>query len=174
MERICSQCFNVIHGIETVYIPASVTDIAEGTFFSTFDLREIIVDEANRSYKSENGLLLSRDGTLLLAWPDSIEGNELVIPDGVERIGEYMFYGRCEDGYSVVLPESVKEIGTMSMPHAMASLTLPSTLERIDDYVFYDGISIDSITYNGTGADWAKISIGDGNTGLDSVVIHMS
>ena len=174
VERISSECLNVIRGIETVYIPASVTDIPEGTFFSTFELKEIIVDEANPNYKSENGLLLSKDGTLLLAWPDGIEANELVIPDGVERIGEYLFYGRNNGSYSVVLPESVREIGTMSLPEWMDSLTLPAGLEKIDAYVFYDGISIDSVAYNGTGADWEKITIGDGNTGLDSAEIHMN
>lgn len=174
VEKISAECFNVIQGIETVYIPASVTDIEEEAFFSTFDLKEIIVDEANPNYKSENGLLLSKDGTLLLAWPDGIETNELVIPEGVERIGAYLFYGRTDGSYSVILPESVREIGTMSLPYHMASLTLPAGLEKIDEYVLYDGISIDSITYNGTAADWEKITIGDGNTALDSAAIHMN
>ena len=174
VEKISAECFNVIQGIETVYIPASVTDIEEEAFFSTFDLKEIIVDEANPNYKSENGLLLSKDGTLLLAWPDGIETNELVIPEGVERIGAYLFYGRTDGSYSVILPESVREIGTMSLPYHMASLTLPAGLEKIDEYVFYDGISIDNITYNGTAADWEKITIGDGNTALDSSAIHMN
>lgn len=174
VERISSECFNVMRGIETVYIPASVTEISEGAFFSTFDLKEIIVDEANRNYKSENGLLLSKDGTLLLAWPDGIECSEFVIPDGVDRIGEYLFYGRVDGAYTVVLPESVKEIGTMSLPRTMTSLTLPASLVEIDSYVFYDGISIDNIYYNGAAADWKKIRIEDGNAGLDSVVIHMS
>ena len=174
VEKISAECFNVIQGIETVYIPASVTDIEEEAFFSTFDLKEIIVDEANPNYKSENGLLLSKDGTLLLAWPDGIETNELVIPEGVERIGAYLFYGRTDGSYSVILPESVREIGTMSLPYHMASLTLPAGLEKIDEYVLYDGISIDNITYNGTAADWEKITIGDGNTALDSAAIHMN
>ena len=174
VERISSESFNVIRGIETVYIPASVTDIPEGTFFSTFDLKGIVVDDANPNYKSENGLLLNKDGTLLLAWPDGVQTNELVIPVGVERIGAYLFYGRTDGSYSVVLPESVKEIGTMSLPYRMDSLTLPASLEKIDAYVFYDGISIDNIYYNGTAADWEKITIGDGNTALDSAVIHMT
>ena len=174
VEKISAECFNVIRGIETVYIPASVTEIEEEAFFSTFDLKEIVVDEANPNYKSENGLLLSKDGTLLLAWPDGIEANELVIPEGVERIGAYLFYGRLDGSYSVVLPESIKEIGTMSLPYRMASLTLPAGLEKIDAYVFYNGMSVDLITYNGTGADWEKITIGDGNTALDSAAIHMN
>ncbi len=174
VERIAAECFNAIQGIETVYIPASVTEIAEGAFFSTFDLKEIIVDGANPYYRSENGLLLSGDGTLLLAWPDGMEGSELVIPDGVERLGEYLFYGRCDGAYTVVLPESVREIGTMSLPENMTSLTLPAGLETIAPYVFYDGMSVEAIDYNGTEADWEKIQIGDGNSMLDSAVIHMN
>lgn len=174
VERICAECFNVIQGVETVTIPASVTEIAEGAFFSTFDLREIRVDEANPNYRSENGLLLSRDGTLLLAWPDGIEGSELVIPEGVERLGAYLLYGRIDGSYTVVLPEGVKELGTMCLPQNMASLSLPSSLEKIDDSVFYSGIQIGSITYHGTAEDWQKVLIEDGNTGLNADAIQMN
>ena len=174
VEKISSECFNVIQGIETIYIPASVTEIPEGAIFSTFELKEIVVDEANPNYKSENGLLLSRDGTLLLAWPDGIEADEFVIPEGVERIGAYLFYGRTDGSYSVILPESVREIGTMSLPCCMTSLTLPASLEKIDRFVFYDGLTVDEITYNGTSADWEKITVGEGNDALDSTAIHMN
>ena len=174
VEKISSECFNVIRGIETIYIPASVTEIPEGAIFSTFELKEIIVDEANPNYKSENGLLLSRDGTLLLAWPDGIEADEFVIPEGVERIGAYLFYGRTDGSYSVILPESIREIGTMSLPCCMTSLTLPASLEKIDRSVFYDGLTVDEITYNGTAADWEKITVGEGNDALDTAEIHMN
>lgn len=174
VEKISFECFNVIRGIETIYIPASVTEIPEGAIFSTFELKEIIVDEANPNYKSENGLLLSRDGTLLLAWPDGIEADEFVIPEGVERIGAYLFYGRTDGSYSVILPESVREIGTMSLPCCMTSLTLPASLEKIDRSVFYDGLTVDEITYNGTAADWEKITVGEGNDALDTAEIHMN
>ena len=174
VEKISAECFNVIQEIETIYIPASVTDIAEGAFFSDFDLKEIIVDEANNNYKSENGLLLSKDGKLLLAWPDGIETSELIIPEGVERIGEYLFYGRTDVSYSIVLPESVKEIGTMSLPASISSLTLPVSLEKIDAYVFYNGIYVETIYYNGTEDDWNNIIVEDGNSALDNIVISMN
>ena len=174
VESISAECFNVMQGIETVYIPASVNDIAEGAFFSTFDLRQIIVDEANPSYRSLDGLLLSKDGSLLLAWPDGKSGNELIIPDGVERLGEYLFYGRFDEGCTVVLPESVREIGKMSLPGSMASLSLPAGLERIDDNVFYYSISIGTILYGGTAEQWQAVSIGDGNTALSSVPLRTS
>ena len=174
VETISAECFNLIQNIETVTIPASVTEIEEGAFFSTFALKEIVVDEANPNYRSENGLLLSKDGKLLLAWPDGMGGSELVIPEGVERIGAYLFYGHNDGSFSVVLPESVKEIGTMSLPGCMTSLTLPAGLEKIDASVFYNGISVDSITYNGTAADWEKITIEDGNAALDNAAIRMN
>ncbi len=174
VEKISAECFNVIHGIQKVTIPASVTEIPEETFFSTFDLKEIIVDKENLNYKSEDGLLLTRDGKLLLAWPDGIAGKELTVPDGVERIGAHLFYGRTEGTYTVVLPEGLKEIGTMSLPYSIAELKLPASLETIDDYVFYDGISVRKISYDGTKEDWEKISVGNGNDVLKSLDIVMN
>lgn len=173
VERIWPECFNVIQGIKSITIPSSVTEISEGAFFSTFDLKEILVDGANTNYKSEDGLLFSSDGSLLLAWPDGREGGELVIPDGTKRLGKYLFYGRF-DKSSVVLPESLKEIGTMSLPGTMTSLMLPAGLEKIDSNVFYDGISVEALSYSGTAADWERIEIGDGNPALDNLSIHMN
>lgn len=106
--------------------------------------------------------------------PDGKGGNELIIPDGVERLGEYLFYGRFDEGCTVVLPESVREIGTMSLPGSMASLSLPSGLERIDDNVFYGGISIGTIFYGGTAEQWQAVSVGDGNAALSSVPLQTS
>lgn len=172
VERISSECFNQMRGIERVMIPASVTEISEDAFFSTNDLKEIIVDEANPNYKSENGLLLSRDGTLLLSWPDGTEESELVIPNGVERIAGFLFYGRKDGSYTVVLPEGVREIGTMCLPYSVTSLTLPISLEKIEPNVFYDGITVDSITYNGTLEDWNQIEIGEGNEALENIPVY--
>lgn len=168
VEKISAECFNVIHGIQTVTIPSSVAEIEEGAFFSTFDLKEILVAGDNPNYQSKDGILLSRDGTLLLAWPDGIKTENFVIPDGVERIGAHLFYGRLEGSYSVVLPEGVKEIGTMSLPAVISSLTLPKSLEKIDANVFYGGISLGTISYDGTKADWEAITVEGGNDALKS------
>ncbi len=173
VERISAECFHLIQGIDSVYIPASVKEIAEASFFSTFNLKEIIVDEANPNYRSENGLLLSKDGKLLLAWPDGMEiGSELIIPDGVERIGSYVFYGRTDRAYSVILPESVKEIGTMSLPNQITSLSIPAGLKTIDANVFYNNIYIENIIYRGTATDWQSISVGEGNSALDRIAVQ--
>ena len=56
----------------------------------------------------------------------------------------------------------------------MTSLTLPASLEKIDRSVFYDGLTVDEITYNGTSADWEKITVGEGNDALDTAEIHMN
>lgn len=174
VERIAAECFNVIEGIETISIPASVKEISEGAIFSTFDLKEIKVAEDNQNYKSENGLLLSEDGKLLLAWPDGTQAGELVIPDGVERIGAYLFYGRTDKAYTVVLPEGVKEIGILSLPYDIKLLKLPASLEKIENSVFYDGMVVDTIEYGGKEEDWKKIKIGEDNTALDSAYLLQS
>lgn len=172
VERIAAECFNVIRGIERIYIPASVREIEEGAFFSTFELKEIIVDEANPNYQSVNGMLLTKDGTVLLAWPDGMECGDLVIPEGVERLGSYVFYGRTDRAYSVILPETIKEIGTMSLPGQISSLSIPAGLKTIDANVFYNSINVGSIIYRGTAADWQNISIGEGNSALDRIAVQ--
>lgn len=173
VEKIGAECFNAIQNIKTIQIPASVKEISEEAFFSTFDLEEILVDEGNQFYQSQDGLLLTKDGKLLLGWPDGRKSEELVIPEGVERLSAYLFYGRTDRGYKVVLPEGVKELGTFSLPYNVTSITLPLSLEKIDSYVFYSGMTVGSISYDGTKEDWEKVSIEDGNELLESLDVRM-
>ena len=59
----------------------------------------IEVSSGNAKYSSENGLLLSKDGTTLIA---GVNGN-VTIPDSVTKIADYAFSG-CTNLTSVTIP----------------------------------------------------------------------
>ena len=56
-------------------------------------LKEITVGENNTAYKSIDGNLYSKDGTVLIKYAVGNDAKELIIPEGVTTIGEYAIYG---------------------------------------------------------------------------------
>lgn len=65
------------------------------------------VSAGNQSYKSVDGLLLSKDGMKLIR---GVNG-DVTIPDGVTNVLNYAFHN-CRDLTSVVIPDSVQLLAT--------------------------------------------------------------
>jgi len=72
---------------EKAYIPASVISMGEINPFSSSTLKEINVDPNNKNYKSVNGVLFSKDGLKLIAYPYLKADQTYIIPNGVTTIG---------------------------------------------------------------------------------------
>ncbi|MBQ8196895.1 MAG: leucine-rich repeat protein [Clostridia bacterium] len=94
--------------VEMLYIPKSVKKIHEGAFFGEGsnweNLKNIIVEEGNKNYKSQTGCLIDiNSNTVILGTENAI------IPNGIEKIGVYAFRQRA--GLTeITIPESVKEV----------------------------------------------------------------
>ena len=144
--------------LQSVKIGAGLSEIGEGAFSGCVALREFVVSEDNPYFKSENGLLLTKDGKRLIA---GVNG-DVVIPDGVETIGESAFSG-FGDLTSVQIPGTVASIGSSAFANcrALTQVLLPSSLKSIGANAFnlcdsLVGIEIpDSVTEIGAGAfEW--------------------
>ena len=94
----------------SVTIGAGVTSIGERAFYNCTGLTSIIVNENNSYYKSIDGNLYSKDGTVLVQYAIGKTANTFAIPAGVKTIGDYAFYG-CTGLTSVTIPAGVTSIG---------------------------------------------------------------
>lgn len=92
--------------LEEVYIPASVTEISDNVFASCPKLAWLEVSEENEVYASEDGALLNKNRTRLIAWP-SAEG-DIVLNDSITTIGSYALQDTAIN--SLVIPSSVLKI----------------------------------------------------------------
>lgn len=81
VKEIGDKAFRGCTGLASVTIPANVTEIGYRAFLGCSGLTNFTVDAANESYVSANGLLLTRDGSVLIR---GVNG-DVVIPDGVTR-----------------------------------------------------------------------------------------
>ncbi len=98
--------FGGINKLKSVYIPASVTNIGRWAFEGCSGLEEIIVDQENTVYSSEDGVLFNKDKTILLRYPQAKSG-AYTVPDSVTLIDRDSFE-YCDKLTSIEIPETTE------------------------------------------------------------------
>ena len=162
---ISAGVFCYLDDLTTVSIPSGVTNIHRYAFIDCGGLMSFSVAERNLGYKSVGGLLLTKDGQMLV---HGINGN-VAIPSGVTCIGDSAFAGCRLTG--VTMPESVKRIEgyAFSYCYDLTNVTIGSGVTSIGMAAFMD-CGLESVTI-----DNSVTSIGDyafsGCSGLTSVTI---
>ena len=150
-----------------VCIPKSVTNIAYGAFSEDANIVSFIVDESNPAYKSQDGLLLSKDGTTLV---HGVNG-DVIVPDTVTTIAEEAFYVRI-GLTSIEIPKSVTNIGTSAFCYCsgLEEVTIPDSVTEIGILAFANCESLTSVTIpdSVTSIGWGAF---DSCSGLTNVTI---
>ena len=95
------------------------------------------------------------------------------IPEGVQIIGRYAFYG-CTNLDIVVLGESVVSIGERAFAECarLQEITIPFSLRTIDSFAFQGCTNLKRVNYLYTKAWWGIINIKGGNESLLSAEIQ--
>ena len=106
VESLGEDIFRFCNRLESVSLPASLSSIGYGPFAYCPSLSSVSVASGNRFFKSENGALLSADGTILIAVPAGKTG-AFEVPSGVVRIEQEAF--SCVRISSVRLPASLED-----------------------------------------------------------------
>lgn len=137
----------------SITIPASINAIGHSAFLICHSLEEIIVDEANNHYKDVGGVLLTKDGSVLIQFPIAKSITEYDIPYGVVTIGVNAC--NCCKLESVTFPETVVNIGDQSFNNcvSMKSISLPPYLKRIGEYAFSNNTILTTLTIPGEVAE---------------------
>lgn len=94
--------------MKQIYIPATVN--GTGNVRSRFDkcknLTEVIVDVANTTLKSVNGVVYSKDGTELALYPSGKTDTDFEIPEGVIKFSGAYSMGNNDNLKSITFPAS--------------------------------------------------------------------
>ena len=106
VTSIGNYAFYNCSGLTSATIGNGITSIGSSAFYGCSRLMSISVGSGNATYKSVNGLLLSKDGKTLI---QGVNG-DVTVPDSVTSIGGDAFSG-CRGLTSVTIPNSVTNIG---------------------------------------------------------------
>ena len=162
-----SDCIN----LTSIYLSSGVSNIANTSFSNCSGLEAFIVDAANTSYTSQDGVLFDESMETLLCYPQGKTGT-YTIPTFVTSIG-YSAFRSCEGLTSVTIPESVTAIGDWAFRQCsnLTSVTLPNSVASIGENAFGYCSQLTDLYYNGTEAEWNEISVGY-DAVASSVSIH--
>lgn len=135
VRSIGRESFWRCYGLTEVSLPSSVANIGCAAFAECRNLKAYNVVKDNSEYKSEDGLLLSKDGKVLFAVPCRL--TRVTIPHGVECIFDSAFSG-CDGLTDVTIPPSVKQIGEFAFGRCcrLVNMTIPDNVREIGEYAF--------------------------------------
>ena len=125
--------------IERLNIPESLTHLEPGSFGLCEYLTFFEVDKDNPSYRNdENGVIFSKDGTVLVEYPEAKPEETYVVPDGVKEIGDSAFSNIYKKALkNIVLPVGLEIIGDEAFEGYYESINLPDSLKKIGASAFY-------------------------------------
>lgn len=177
-------------------LPASVTEFRREDPSMCPNLERFEVDAENQAYSSVDGLLLSKDGTTLVSYPEGKRNTTFDIPAGVTKIGAYAV-SSCNYLTDVTIPNHVTTIGdyAFSCCDNLNSVTIPDTVDTIYRYTFWNSQNLTTVSipatvtdiaggafrvcpkltdvyYGGTQSEWDQINIGTGNEDLLDATLH--
>ena len=157
VESIGDEAFYSCENLILITIPSSVTSVGKNPFAFCRGLEKIIVDVNNKKYMSKNGVLFSKDGTHIIAYPCGKKEKQYEIPAGVTIIEDVAFNG-CLNLISITIPSSVTSIGEMAFNRcdSLISITIPSSVTIIGDEAFEYCSSLTSITIPNSVTDIAS------------------
>lgn len=157
VSSIHENAFRGCTSLTRVVIHGGVKTIGIGAFADCGNLAKFEVDRANRHYKSEDGLLLTKDGQTLVEVPAGLK--TVAIPVGVVTIGDKAFLGCC-NLTKLVIPDGVTSIGGAAFRNCsgLSDLTVPPSMAKISNFAFDGCKSLANIHISDLTA-WCRMSI---------------
>lgn len=123
-------------GIESLFLPKSVTSIGTECFSGCVHLGSIEVDKDNSFYSSVDGVLYDKRKHVLVVYPAGKVASHFEVDSGVRSIGACAFEGSTL--VTVHLPESVNEIGERAFAFCrnLSRVNIPVGVVAIGDLTF--------------------------------------
>lgn len=117
--------FRACNSLTTVTLPSTLVNYGTRVFSTCKNLTEILVADGNENYRSENGVLFSKDGTVLIAYPNGRQQESCAVPEGVVTIANDSFR------------ESVY----------LKSVSIPSSVRTVGEFAFYYCCKLNTVTF---------------------------
>ena len=138
LTTIGEQAFFGCSSLGSANIHSGITDIGPAAFSYCSSLTGITVADENPNYCDVDGILFSKDMTLLKTFPTNNGINEYTVPDGVKTVESYAFYNN-RGMTSIIISDSVETIGAYAFYYCQGAtdIVISNNVKTIGDYAFY-------------------------------------
>ena len=144
VTHIGGNAFFGCKNLTEAYISETVSGVSPNMFELCTSLLSIEVSPENAYFRSEDGVLFSRDMTQLLCVPAGRTG-EYSIPKGVAVIAQNAFYASALE--KITIPDGVSEINENAFAYCedIVSMTVPDSVTTVGSGAFYECIRLKTI-----------------------------
>ena len=160
VTTIDSNAFSECTSLTSVTIPSSVTSIGYGAFSGCTSLTSVTIPNSVTAIYGN-------------AFSGCTSLTNLTIPDSVTTIGSGAFKD-CSALTEIKLPSALKAIESETFSNCvkLSSVTIPKSVTDIEERAFYYCESLTDVYYDGTAADWAKLTVASGNDDMTNATLH--
>ncbi len=118
-------------------------EINNNVLDTTVNLKEIKVNKDNSKYMVEDGILFSKDGSKIYAYPTGKVGDTYKIPSNVKEIGNSAFHD-CRSLKNIDIPSTVEKVGTTAF-RGSSIITASINASTTGRYVFFNATSLEKV-----------------------------
>lgn len=132
--------------LEALNITAGIARIGRNPMRGCKELASVTVDAANTSFIAADGILFTKDKSLLIGVAPTFVNSQYAVPAGVKRIGAYA-YSDLQVLENISFPSSLNEIGEMAFSgSSLRSVVIPAAVSRIGRGAFAQIPSLQQLT----------------------------
>lgn len=151
VKWIYMYAFKGCSSLTNITIPKNVICLDDFVFMECSSLTDIDVDNENKYYSSQDGVLFNKNKTKILFYPPGKTNVSYTIPDGVTEINSHTFES-CLNLTNVTMPDTVTTLGVHAFDNCsnLSSVTMSNSLTSIGDYAFKSCISLINLKIPGS------------------------
>ena len=148
LKRIRKSAFNSCTNLQTLHIPASVSEIGDFVFTKCTALTEFTCSDDNPSFCTVDNVLYNKGMDTVVAAPACAA---VVLPDTVQTIGTYAFYYNA-NLQQVKLPASVNILkeGAFANCGSLERVIVEGKV-KVGEYAFAGCTALNSVAFGGDG-----------------------
>lgn len=143
VTHIGNGAYSSYYKLASISIPPSVISIGDEALT---DVETIIIDQQNKYYCTDNGILFNKSKTSLIRYPTRLTATSYTVPSTVKRIDNQAFY-EVKALTSIILPPNLESIGERAFYGCknLKKLSIPR-LVNFGQYQFYIDINNGNFT----------------------------
>lgn len=142
VTKLGSSVFSYCNNLNDLTILTEKADINSGILGSAGSLKEIKTNEENSKYMVEDGILFSKDGSKIYAYPTGKSGDTYIFSSNINEIGASAF--TFSNLKTIDIPSTVEKVGNDAF-QGSSIMTASMNASTTGRYVFLNATSLEKV-----------------------------